>query len=346
MEKLLSIVIPVYCVERYIKKCLDSLLVPTEKLALLDVVIVNDGTPDRSAEIAREYENRYPEVFRVIDKENGGHGSAWNLGTEIAVGKYLFYLDSDDWVDTEQFSSLIDVLQEYDVDMVLMDRTKYFAREGRKEVVELQNMIPGVVYDANTYDWLRSGNGSNITYAHNSVYRTSMMQEYLPVFCEHVMYDDIILQVMPIMVAKCFVYTKLNVYHYLIGRPGQSFDPVIRAKHANDVSTVIKQVLDFISRYRNVPPVGSTRKAWAEEFYSSFPTHHYRELSDFSYKVSKERLSEWDKFIVSHYPDIQLTPTVRRYRSWPFPFYFIWFKVDAFLNKAKRFSKRVKRASE
>lgn len=340
-KKLLSIVIPVYKVEQYIVKCLDSLLVSSEQLSLLDIVVVNDGTPDRSADMAREYERRYPGIFRVIDKENGGHGSAWNKGTELAVGKYLYYLDSDDWFDTEQFGQLIDVLQEYDVDMVLMDRTKYYAYEDRNEIVALRNMTPGVIYDANTYDWLHCGNGSNITYAHNTAYRTSMMQKYLPVFCEHVMYDDIILQVMPIIAAERFVYTKLNVYHYLIGRPGQSFDPAVRAKRANDVTTVLKQVLAFIRSHREETPAGSTRRAWADDLYSSFATHHYRELSQFPYSTSKERLKDWDRFVRESYPDIVLTGLVRKYRNWPFPLYYSWFKAETLFRKArKRLSKQ------
>lgn len=340
MQKLLSIVIPVFKVEKYIIKCLDSLIVPQEQLELLDVVVVNDGTPDRSAEMARGYERRFPGTFRVIDQENRGHGGAWNHGTELAVGKYLYYLDSDDWFDTMQFSKLIDYLGSCDTDMVLMDRTKFFSYENREEVVELNNMVPDHIYDAGTFDWLHSGNGSNITYAHNTVYRTAMMQKYLPVFCEHVMYDDVILQVMPIMVAEDFVYTKLNVYHYLIGRPGQSFDPAVRAKHADNVTTVLKQVMHFISEYRDVPPEESTRKVWTEDLYSSFPTHHYRELSVFPYSVSRDRLSRWDAFVKEHYPDIHLTPTVRQYRRLPFPLYFIWFKVSSFSARVNRYIRK------
>lgn len=340
MDKLLSIVIPVYKVEKYINKCLDSLLVPQEQLELLDVVIINDGTPDRSAEMAKEYEKRFPGIFRVIDQENRGHGGAWNHGTELADGKYLYYLDSDDWFDTEQFSLLISYLQECDTDMVLMDRTKYYAYENRNEIVTLKNMEPDRIYDANAYDWLHCGNGPTITYAHNTVYRTSMMQKYLPIFCEHVMYDDVILQVMPIMVADSFVYTKLNVYHYLIGRPGQSFDPAVRAKHADHVTIVLKQVLGFIRKYRDVPPKQSTRKEWTEDLYSAFPTHHYKELSVFSYGVSKEKLSAWDVYVRENYPDIQLTTTVKKYRNLPFLLYFVWFRGSAFFTKVKRYLKR------
>ena len=341
MQKILSVIIPVYKVEKYINKCLDSLLLPQGQLDLLDVVIINDGTPDRSAEMAREYEKRYPGIYRVIDQENRGHGGAWNHGTKLAIGKYLFYLDSDDWFDTAQFSLLVNYLQECDTDMILMDRTKYYAYENREEVVELNNMEPDKVHDANTYDWLHCGNGPNITYAHNTVYRTSMMQKYLPVFCEHVMYDDVILQVMPIMVADSFVYTKLNVYHYLIGRPGQSFDPAVRARHADNVTTVLKQVMEFISEYRDVPPAGSTRQAWTEDLYSSFPTHHYRELSVFKYGIAREKLAAWDAYIRKRYNDIQLTPTVKHYRSWPFPVYYCWFRASSFISRLKRRINRI-----
>lgn len=341
MLKLLSIVIPVYKVEGYINKCLDSLLVPQEQLELLDIVIINDGTPDRSAEMAREYEKQYPGIFRVIDQENRGHGGAWNHGTELAEGKYLYYLDSDDWFDTGQFCRLITYLEKCDTDMILMDRTKYYAYDNREEIIQLYNMEPDKVYDASSYDWLHSGNGANITYAHNTVYRTSMMQKYLPVFCEHVMYDDVVLQVMPIMVADSFVYTKLNVYHYLIGRPGQSFDPAVRAKQADHVTTVLKQVMGFIRKYWSVPPEGSSRKAWTEDLYSSFPTHHYRELSVFKYRVSQDKLCQWDTYVKENYPDIQLTQTVRLYRRLPFPLYYGWFKLSSFFAKLKRYVKRL-----
>ena len=84
-NKLLSVVVPVYKVEKYINKCLDSLIISDEQMNLLEVIVVNDGTPDNSAIMAKEYERKYPNTFRVIDKENGGHGSAWNRGVQEAM---------------------------------------------------------------------------------------------------------------------------------------------------------------------------------------------------------------------------------------------------------------------
>ena len=127
-QKNLTVIVPVYKVEPYINKCLDSLLVPEEIRKDLEVIIINDGTPDRSAEMARAYERNYPATFRVIDKSNGGHGSAWNLGLKEANGKYIRFLDSDDWVDTAEFTRLLSRLKELDVDLVLSHYNRYYVQ--------------------------------------------------------------------------------------------------------------------------------------------------------------------------------------------------------------------------
>ena len=341
MQKLLTIIVPVYNVEPYINKCLDSLLVPDEQLQLLDVVVINDGTPDNSAVMAKEYEKRYPGIFRIIDQENRGHGGVWNHGTELAVGKYLFYLDSDDWFDTEQFSKLIDYLVHCDTDMVLLDRKKYYAQEDRYEDVVLVNMEPDRVYDANTYDWLGSGNGSNITYAHNTVYRTSMMQKYLPLFCEHVMYDDVSLQVIPIAIAESFVYTKLNVYRYYIGRAGQSFDPKVRAKHSNHITLVLQFVLAWMKKYRDIVPQGTTRREWFDDLWWSFGLYHYEELSILPYDMAKSRLKEWDKYMSIEFPDIKVSGWLKDYRNLPFSMYMLKFRTIRQFKRLKKYIKRL-----
>lgn len=332
-----------YKVEKYIDKCISSLIVPDEQqLQLLDIVVINDGTPDNSAVLAKAYEKLYSGIVRVIDQENRGHGGAWNHGTELAEGKYLFYLDSDDWFDTDEFSKLISYLEYCDVDMVLLDRKKYYARQDRYEDVVLVNMVPNQVYDANTYDWLGSGNGSNITYAHNTVYRTSMMQRYLPLFCEHVMYDDVSLQVIPIAIAESFVYTKLNVYRYYIGRVGQSFDPKVRAKHGNHVTTVLKFVLAWMKEHKDVVPPNTTRKVWFDDLWWSFGSHHYYELSLFPYKRAKLRLKEWDDYMRREFPDVKVSDTVADYRQLPFSLYYFKFTIERQLGRVKKHIKRTR----
>ena len=344
MFKLLSIVIPVYKVEDYIRKCIESLIVPDKKqLELLDIVIINDGTPDNSAVIAKEYEAKYPSIIRVIDQENRGHGGAWNHGTELAVGKYLFYLDSDDWFDTDELAKLIDYLQTVDTDMVMMDDTTYYAVSNTYQVNTQKHgeLTPEVVYDANQFDWLATGHGWNMTYAHDTVYRTAMMQQYMPIFCEHVMYDDVSLQGIPIAIAKNFIYTKRNVYRYYIGREGQSFDPKVRAKRAaKDVSQVLAFCLNWYRTYWDAIPHGGTREKYSRNNYCSCATWHYYELCEFPLKYSVPALREWDAFIRKEYADIPLDKNIRRYRALPAWMFVYMNRMDRFFNKVKKFINR------
>lgn len=342
-NKLLSIVIPMYNVEKYIDKCISSLIVPDAKqLQLLDIVVINDGTPDNSALLAKEWEKKYPDIIRVIDQENRGHGGAWNHGTELAVGKYLFYLDSDDWFDTVELSKLITYLGHCDVDMVMLDSKKYFAETNTytdtNRHVELEQ---DKVYISDKFDWLGIGHAFNMTYAHDTVYRTSMMQKYLPLFCEKVMYDDVSFQGIPIAIAKDFIYTKLNVYRYYIGRPGQSFDPKVRAvRAADDVTKVLKFILGWVRRNRHVVPKGGTREAYTEENFQSMGTWHYRELAEFPLAIAAPRLKEWDEFMRTNYPEIKPNAMVRWYHRTPAWLFVSGVKVQIFLQKSLRFVQR------
>lgn len=343
MSKLLSIVIPVYKVEKFIDKCISSLIVPNkEQLQLLDIVVINDGTPDNSAVLAKVYEEKYPGIVRVIDQENRGHGGAWNHGTELAVGKYLFYLDSDDWFDTEDLSKLIDYLSNIDVDMVLLNSQCYYAETNTYKPTNRHiELEPDKTYDADKFDWLATGHGYNMTYAHDTVYRTAMMQKYMPLFCEKVMYDDVSLQAIPIAVAENFVYTKLDVYRYYIGRPGQSFDPKVRAvRAADDVTKVLAFLLDWVRRNKHVVPSGGTREAYTEENFQSMGTWHYRELAEFPLDIAKPRLKSWDEFLTIHFPEIMPDNFVRCYRMLPTCLFIAIVRINKFYQKCIRFIKR------
>lgn len=343
MNKILSIVIPVYKVEKFIDKCLSSLIVPDEELLnLLDIVVINDGTPDNSALIAKKYEDKYPAVVRVIDQENRGHGGAWNHGTELAVGKYLFYLDSDDWFNTDDLVKLIEYLKNCDTDMVLLDSQIYYAATDKyaptNRHIELESER---IYISDEFDWLATGHGYNMTYAHDTVYRTKMLQKYMPLFCEHVMYDDVSLQAIPIAIAEDFVYIHLDIYRYYIGRPGQSFDPKVRAiRAADDVTKVLTFLLDWIRRNRNVIPKGGFRELYTEENFQSLGTCHYYELSLFDKETAKPRLLAWDRFLSDNYPEIKPNGLVKRYRTLPFSLYYITFKIHHFISRISKWIKR------
>lgn len=98
MDKVLTVIVPVYNMEKYIRQCLESLVIG-EVLDRIEVLVVLEGSKDGSAEIAYEFVEQYPDTFRIIYKANGGHGSAINTGLMMASGEYVKILDSDDWVE-------------------------------------------------------------------------------------------------------------------------------------------------------------------------------------------------------------------------------------------------------
>ena len=107
--KLLSVAIPCYNSEGYMSKCIESLLVGGEDV---EILIVDDGSKDKTAEIADEYAKKYPTICKAIHKPNGGHGSAVNAGLEAATGLFFKVVDSDDWVKEIAYRKILSTLSE------------------------------------------------------------------------------------------------------------------------------------------------------------------------------------------------------------------------------------------
>lgn len=120
----LSIIVPVYNAERYLRECLDSLAAQT--VDDYEVILINDGSKDGSLSIAESYVNRFPERFRVLTVENGGQGRARNIGIGMARGDYLGFADSDDWVSPDMFEKLYEAAVKVDADMAVCDTVQCF----------------------------------------------------------------------------------------------------------------------------------------------------------------------------------------------------------------------------
>ena len=115
MTPILSIVIPVYKVEKYIHRCVRSVI--SQTLKNIEIILVDDGSPDNCPKICEDLASVYSNI-KVIHKENAGLGMACNTGIEIAIGKYIAFLDSDDWVESDMYQSMVDAAEKYDAQMV------------------------------------------------------------------------------------------------------------------------------------------------------------------------------------------------------------------------------------
>lgn len=259
-DKILSVVIPAYNMEKFIKRTLDSLICD-EYMKDLEVLIIDDGSKDNTAQIAQEYVNRYPKTFILVSKENGGHGSALNKGIELATGKYYRPLDADDWVDTAALKAVIDVMRNKDADMVLTNFRKILEKTGKEINIRMKNvwnmkeiregranpkpgrktLVYGKVYnfDEELYDY------SPQYLFHHISYRTAILKENNVRFDEHVYYDDMEYDIFPLIYVKTVLPIDCYLYQYRLEREGQSVDNASFAKNNKHRRKIVEHICEY-----------------------------------------------------------------------------------------------------
>lgn len=245
--KLLSFIIPAYNVEVYIEVCLRSFLNP-QILEQIEVIVVNDGSFDRTEEIAWSYVKQYPSVFRLHSQENGGHGKAINSGVGLAEGKYFKVIDADDWVVTENLPELLAQLSNLNADVVLtpfhqvnlMDRSRetwrmYCKDYGRAYTLE------EVVASFRNFDRC-------LTF-HGIMYRTEFYRSCGHVLPEKVYYEDQEFASIPCCHASAIVPINLFLYQYLVGNSQQSVSMTNRVRRIGDIAAVSKNILRYLKEH-------------------------------------------------------------------------------------------------
>lgn len=242
-EKILSIIIPTYHAEKFLEKCLDSFLIKEEVLFnKLQVIVVNDGSPDNSAEIAQRYMEQFPNVYELINKENGGHGSGINIGVKYAKGKYFKVIDADDWVDTKQLEQYIQILQDCDSDVVISDFRTYDILTKEEKTYHAFLGDEKKQYDLKEimYNWLQL---ERCLTFHGITYRTQFYCSLNYKLAEKVFYEDQEYATIPMSAAKTVTLTGKCVYVYRIGDVTQSVSARNQVKRMKDLEQVIKKMI-------------------------------------------------------------------------------------------------------
>ena len=286
----MTIVIPVFKTEAYLEKCLSSLLVAGWQ-DRLDVVVVIDGSPDRSAEIARRYEAQYPGTFRVVEKENGGHGSCWNVGLRMAEGRYVRFLDSDDWFDTPAFATFLAHLATAEADVVFTNYAREYVFEGRTEPCYAGGVEYGRVYDAKTFDYATQPVTLCSLFA--GTYSTAMLRAEGVRFTEKAYYDDTILQAYGFMSARSFVFLEPLVYRYFIGRPGQTMSVEARMKH---LAHAQRETLRLCAVYEErAAALAPAKRDFLFRVAAVNVDEKYRILLNLPYREARRQIRSWDE---------------------------------------------------
>ncbi len=244
--KTLTFLIPCYNVSSCVSHCIDSMLVD-DLFDDIEILLINDGSRDNTLDVLHEYEKKYSSVIRVIDKENGGWGTAINLGISEATGKYLKEVDADDWVSTENLKEYIAFLKNNDIDYIATNYTEYFKTTDKYERHTYQKDIYNKPMSLNDF-WENHSNAWDFP-IHAITYRTQVLQDNNIKVGDRY-YGDIEYNIYPLPYVQTIYVLPVNVTVYFRGSDEQSTSTVGYTKHYKDYAAMSQRITKF---FLNIP---------------------------------------------------------------------------------------------
>jgi len=236
----LTVIVPAYNSASTLEKCLDSLC--NENLQNeVEVLIVNDGSTDDTKSIALKYEEKYPN-FRLISKDNGGHGSTINIASKLANGRYMKVIDSDDWV--VNLCEFVKILRNTTVDIVFTNFFTVDLSGNNIREYRMHSLQFGHVYSFHDF-WTKKKYVQEVCNFHGITYRTDFYNAANIHLSEKISYEDQEYTTLPFANVKSVLPLDLHLYRYRIGDPNQSMSAERQVKQINQMETVLCKVIEL-----------------------------------------------------------------------------------------------------
>lgn len=320
IEKALTIIVPVYNMELYLDRCLASLIISDNDLFnALQVIIINDGSKDKSLDIALRYVNRYPNVFEVVDKPNGNYGSCINKGLTIAKGRYFRILDADDWFDTNQLSLFINTIVNLSDELDVLI-TNYTIQGKGLHNIKMQNLQYGKKYLADDLNFASTQNALMLR-MHAMTFRTELLRDCNLKLQEGISYTDAEYCYYPYVKSHSISFYDINLYQYFIGREGQTVSKDSVKRNFDSFYKVGKRMLDdFISGSYSK----NNKRISTINFISNSLFNIYCVYLVYLTKSSKEQINMVNEIDSLVRMDTDLNKKVLKFTYKKIPFVFLW----------------------
>ncbi|MDR0942507.1 MAG: glycosyltransferase [Holosporales bacterium] len=246
MYSKLSVIVPIYNAEKYLKDCLDSLI--NQSFRNMEIILVDDGSTDNSYDICKEY-SELDDRITIIRQKNQKQGAARNRGMEAATGKYVGFVDSDDYVDLNYFETLIKAARKHNADMTV------------SSVVKIKNNKRKTKWRFKTEETFCSDFDKFIVCSQNKnlspwnkIYKKEFLEKYKIKFPEGVFFEDGLFTVKAVHYANRFVSVP-NVVYFYRKNPNSTINSKQTEKHKTDAVNAKKEILKFIREHNvNIPP--------------------------------------------------------------------------------------------
>lgn len=243
--KYISFAIPCYNSEAYMEKAIQSILKGGEDV---EILIVNDGSTDKTKKIGKRYEAEYPSIVKLVNKQNGGHGDAVNAGLSHATGKYFKVVDSDDWVDEDALKKILNTIKQFEkeekeVDMIISNYVYEKVGMVHKKVIRYRNVLP----QDKIFHWDEIGKFHLDQYIlmHSVIYRTELLKLCQLELPKHTFYVDNIYVYYPLPHVRTLYYMDVDFYRYFIGREDQSVNEKVMISRLDQQIFVTKRMISM-----------------------------------------------------------------------------------------------------
>ena len=297
MEKTLTVCVAAYNIERYIDDLMES-LIASRVMEDIEILLIDDGSSDNTFEKAADYQQRFPKTVRLISKQNGGHGSALNMGIREAAGKYFRTLDGDDWVDPINFAYLVRCIKHIDADAVLSDI--YSCRPNGK----IQKEYFPALEDDTLYTFDQLASTVQWMSYHTIVFRTELLRSAGFALDEHCYYVDTEYITYPVPFVETVRFLPDFVYRYRINRAGQSMGVKQMQKYAENYDHVFGSLLRFYDS-EIVQSCGAKKKRYIANIIARTTAARIRVfLSLPTNRENKEALIRFDESLKKDHPEI------------------------------------------
>ena len=226
--KLLTVTVPCYNSQDYMRHCIESLLPGGERV---EILIIDDGSKDDTGRIADEYAEKYPTIVRVIHQENGGHGEGINQGLRHAAGTYFKVVDSDDWL-SDDFPAFLDLLEQCEarggVDLAVTNYYYVHSNGIGDRSINYSSVLP----EGRVFTWAdtRPFRIHQMLTIHSCTFRTENMRKWGCELPKHTFYEDNLMVYLTLPHTRRMVYMNADLYRYAIGRPDQSVQRTVMMK--------------------------------------------------------------------------------------------------------------------
>lgn len=241
-EKLVTICVPSYNVQRYLERCLRT-LVDHPMAPYVEVLVVDDGSRDQTAFIAREFEKRYPGIVRLIQKPNGGHGSTINRAVKEGRGKYFMIVDGDDWIDSSQFAKLLEKIRSGEIDTDVISSN--YHQVNMETALCTPCMQETEVEYFKKYDFAQLDTENVYFTLASSLFKLDILKRADMPLQEHTFYVDVEYILFPVPYLETATFVDYNIYKYMQGNAEQSIHIPTMVDRYDHHDRVIRRVIEY-----------------------------------------------------------------------------------------------------